>query len=1221
MDGYLRDLNNFDLLNSSLDGTNLIEASAGTGKTYTITGLFLRLLLEKNLSVNEILVVTFTEAATGELKERIRGTLREAVDVLSGERSGDPFLNDLLKKDGRPVGDTIDPETALRSLRGAVRGFDEAAIFTIHGFCRRMLHENAFESGSLFDTELIVDQEDLKKEIVDDFWRKHLYNASALFVNYALHRKSSPDSFMSLLAGRLSQPYLKIIPQLVTPDSSLEEAEFREYFNKLSKNWEGAKAEVEKILTIHKGLNRNKYRKANIPGWVAGMGKYLTSGSNNPTLFRGFEKFTSVEIGKAVKKGHTPPFHPFFDFCEKLKEKQGALESVFEERLLALKAGLFGYGRDELARRKKEKNVQSFDDLLLNLHRALEEGGGEGLVMVMKRKFKAALIDEFQDTDPVQYAIIKKVFSTGGGPLFLIGDPKQAIYSFRGADIFAYMDAAEDAEARYTLGENWRSERGLIAATNTIFTRADRPFLYDEISFQPAVPATKKKSEPFRIEGEARAPFQLWFLNACKTNGTKKAITKTLARELISKGVAAEIARLVNLGRMDKALLEESPLTERDIAVLVRTNNEARLMQEALSALKIPSVLHSTGNLFESHEAVEMERVLMGIAETKNERFLKAALATDIIGVSGGELEALMRSETAWEERLVRFGDYHDLWNKSGFIRMFRYLMSEEAVLPRLMSLPDGERRNTNLLHLAEVLHRTSMERKLHMTGLLKWFSEQRNPNTGRLEEHQLRLESDENAVKLITIHKSKGLEYPVVFYPFAWAGSRLNKATEPFTFHNEADKMELTLDLGSAEMDRNRLFAEKELLAENLRLLYVALTRAKSRCYLVWGRFNRAETAAPAYLFHQSGSLEREDPVNAIGERFKGLSDEDVLADLKVMEERSGGTIELSEMPTAAGEAYVPLPDKKETLACRKFSGKIDRHWRISSFSSLVSSQPHGAELADRDVIGKPDGYDLEGSEKPVIEEAASGIFSFPRGTKAGIFLHDVFEHLNFKEEKSRAIKELITGKLKEHGFESIWEDAIYHMIQKVLSVPLDPDIEGFTLSHIPDQDRINEMEFYFPLRPISSKILKTIFAAHARSQWCTGFPERIERLQFSPIRGFMKGFVDMVFRFGIRFYLVDWKSNFLGSRVEDYNQDALAAAMEDAFYVLQYYIYTVALNQYLKLRIPEYNYETHFGGVYYIFLRGVEPDRGAEFGIFRDRPPEELIQELCTTLIGNIR
>jgi exodeoxyribonuclease V beta subunit len=1206
----MTDINNFDLLNSTLEGTNLIEASAGTGKTYTITGLFLRLVLEKHLSVSRILVVTFTEAATGELKERIRNHLREAIRAFSEGGSQDPFLMDLSNK-------MNDAEKALTHLKEALREFDQASIFTIHGFCKRMLQENAFESGSLFDTELVTDQENLKREIVDDFWRKNFYRASPLFVHYAMDNKLSPDALLSLIGNRVAQPYLKVIPRVDTPDATREEAAYKESFEEVRKTWYSAKQEVEQILVSDKGLSRTKYGKGKIPDWIRGMDFYMASGENHCLPFKGFEKFTSTVLKGAVKKNHVSPAHPFFEQCERLKAKQEALEKIFNRRLLGLKRKLFTYMEQALFERKEKKNIQSFDDLLLKLQTALRGKGGDRLSKVMGMRYRAVLIDEFQDTDPIQYDIFKRVFGSEDHALFLIGDPKQAIYGFRGADIFTYKEAAGDVGARYTLGENWRSSPDLITAINTLFGSTHKPFVYDHIPFHPARPARRRESELLKINGKDEAPFQLWFIEGEGAGESGKAVTKTKARELIPKAVAGEIAQLLELGRNNKARIGENPLKESDIAVLVRRNSEARLMQEALSVFHIQSVLFSTDNLFDSHEALEMERVLAGITEPGHEGLIKAALTTDMMGVKGEELNLLMEDETGWEAWLVNFRHYHEQWDRHGLMSMARELLLKEKVLNRLMVFPDGERRNTNTLHLIEVLHRISVEKKFNMPRLLKWLSEQRENTLPGREEHQLRLESDENAVKVATIHKCKGLEYPIVFCPFLWDGSRITRSKSPFVFHDQTDDMRLTLDLGSQEMEANRVSAEKELLAENMRLLYVALTRAKNRCTLVWGRINEAETSAPAYLMYPRDSeTDGKDIVNATGENFKGLSDEDVHHTLELVQDKAGGAIRLSEIPIVRGRKRTHHTEESPVLESKVFSGDIDRQWHISSFSSLVSAYGQSADLADRDAISSTEDLKEKEPDEAITEAVPESIFAFPKGARAGTFMHDIFEHLDFTDP--HVVKDLVTDRLEAYGYDLSWVDSLCEMVQKVVSAPLNPEDPGFQLANIRNKDRINELEFYFPLKPITGKKIEDLFTTYGSHNIPDGYPERIGRMVFSTVKGFMKGFMDMVFNYEDRFYLVDWKSNHLGNRVEDYNQEEVSRAMVEGGYHFQYHIYTVALNMYLKLRLPGFDYQRHFGGVYYIFLRGVDHGRGPQFGIYRHRPSVELVEALCTQLIG---
>ena len=1250
--------NDFDLLGSPLRGTNLIEASAGTGKTYSIAGLFVRLILEKEISVREILVVTYTVAATEELRDRIRKKLRETAEAFLQGESADQFLHALLQK---YPGET-DRRLAGERLRAAIHDFDEAAIFTIHGFCQRVLLENAFESGSLFDTELVGEQEKLKEEIVEDFWRTHFYQALPELVAYALSQGYSPGFFLELLRKATANPWVKIIPDVAPPSPDLlREAinAFRVAWEELKKMWPPAREEVREKL-MGPALNATSYGKRT-DSLLEAMDNSLASQATPFPLFEGFEKLTSEKIAASTKKNHSPPEHAIFHTCQSLKEKADLLKTLMDQRLLFLKTELVRTVRRELPARKMKKNIMFFDDLLFRLQNALEGKGGEELAKAIRAKYRAALIDEFQDTDPVQFTIFHAIFASEERILFFIGDPKQAIYSFRGADVFAYMKAAYHTDSRHTLGENWRSDPALIKAINTIFSGTDAPFIYDEIPFSMARPARDDGYEYLTIDGQREAPLQLWFLfsrvlkegvgEGGSPAAVGKLISKSRARGLIARAVAGEISRLLSLGGRRQALIGQKSLREKDIAVLVRTNREARLVEENLSTLKIPSVFYSTDSIFATHEAREMRQILIGIATPHREEFVRAALATDMIGVSGEDMDRLVNDENARGERLVRFRNYHDLWQGYGFIVMFRSFMANEGVRTCLLCLPDGERRLANVLHLAEILHRESMKQKSGMTGLIKWLGEQGDPETLVSDEHQLRLESDEDAVRIVTIHKSKGLEYPVVFCPFAWGGSRVSGPD--FFFHDRADlpaaqdtaqagEWQLTYDLGSSNSESHRILAQRELLAENMRLLYVALTRAKNRCYLVWGRINEAGTSAPAYLFHRDEEKVAEDVIAATEERFKTLADEDLYRELESLAGKAEGTIRLEAMPLETGKPYSPSrQDEGETLRCREFTGKIDRSFRIASFSSLIYGHPRSAELPDHDahyppVTGWPDLH-LEGTaflhevapEETTADESA-GIFAFPRGARAGTLLHDILEHLDFTEKNETVMRSLVGNKLQEYGFEAKWEETILGMIQKVVSLPIAPDYPGgaggrFTLSAIPHEERLQELEFYFPLKHISPETLRGIFAAYGRTA-----PLRAEegqddmyslwheRLHFNPVRGFMKGFMDMVFCFESRFYLVDWKSNFIGHRVTDYNQAALSEVMAGSFYFLQYHIYTLALDRYLSMRLPGYRYDTHFGGVYYCFLRGMDPAWGPEYGVYRDRPSAELIRALTRELIS---
>lgn len=1188
-----------------LEGTNLIEASAGTGKTHAITILFLRLILQKPLEVGQILVVTFTEAATEELRLKVRERLRQAADAfLNG---GDPeyeLIDTLVREHG-------DPKEGYGRIRAAMRDFDEAAIFTIHGFCNRVLKERAFESNGLFDTELVADSEKLKLEIVEDFWRQKLYNETALFTNHVIG-STSPGKLLSLVGPHVCRPGLVIVPEIREIDSTEQEKRFVRRFQAVADSWRSSRNEVERVLMDDPALNRNKYRKSSVPVWIRDLDACVARGPDNPFLFKMFVKFTSGVIAESSKRNQSPPSHPFFDLCEELETARTELAGAFEKRLLNLKAELFAFVREELETRKKILNIQSFDDILLDLHSALGGKYGDTLAESVGEKYHAALIDEFQDTDPIQYDIFRRIFQARNIPLFLIGDPKQAIYAFRGADIFTYMDAKKRVEQskKATLAQNWRSDPKLVEAVNTLFSANENPFLYDGIEFVRVAAADRKDRRELRIAGdrsECEIPLpslRIWHADARKLGEKGKPINKTTGKNLIFRAVASEIARLLTLAGKNAAMLADRPLEAGDIAVLVMRNREAKLMQEALSMVNVQSVLHAAGNIFDSREALEMERLLAGIVEPGNEKLLRAAMSTELYGVTGEHMQYLIANESAWEELLVKFREYRRLWAEYGFIRMFRYLVSEENVLVRLMSLTDGERRNTNLLHLAEIIHRVCMEKKLSMPGAVKWLAEQRSPETSRSEEHVLRLESDENAVKIVTVHKSKGLEYPVVFCPFLWDDFKMFKGA-PLLFHEGGDALRTVLDIGPDESGEHRAAAEKERLAENMRLLYVALTRAENRCYFTWGRFYGAETSAAAYLLH-----------GETGQHTNGampLSDEEIRVRLEAVRDLSGGTVGLTEISDIREEIHVPQPQSVGKMRCRDFEGPIDNSHRISSFSSLLSGRPHSEELAD---------YDQEEEEEieiPEIDEESEpvmDVFSFPRGAKAGTFLHDIFENLDFTGNDARKREELAETKLSEYGFDTAWRDVVCGMAERVVTAPLEAGRDDFILSRISEKDRINELEFHFPLKKTSPRLLKNLFESHAGNGVPGDFPERAGRLSFSQARGFMKGFIDLVFQFDGRFWLVDWKSNHLGNSVQDYGTESMTAAMKRGYYNLQYLIYATALDRHLALRMPDYSYETHFGGVFYIFLRGVDASAG-DYGIFRDRPPKELIEDLRCGLI----
>ena len=1235
----------FNLAENPLKGFNLIDASAGTGKTYTICGLVLRLLLEKDLSIEQILVVTYTEAATEDLRGRIRQKLRQALDALINGESDDAFLQEYL---GR-IPDTVE---AGKRFSDALRSFDEAAIFTIHSFCQRMLLENSFESNTLFDTELVADDSYLIQEIIEDFWRRNFYQSSILFTEY-VSDTLNPQVLLDFLKAFLPRPSLKFIPA-VEPETACDnlpatEAEYIETYRAVCTAWESARREVSKDMLDSNALNRNIYRKKKIPELLTGMEDMAAACSPSLHLFDTFALFTGSKILSATKSKEPPNILPFYEICETLTQAHSNLSGRYDRCILALKKKLADSFHHEFDLRKKRDNIFSFDDLLRRLHDAFAGPGGPAFARTVAQKYPAVLIDEFQDTDPLQFEIFSAIHKEQS-LLFLIGDPKQAIYSFRGADIFTYMDAAASRPlSHYTLDVNHRSKPELVKAVNTLFSRSRKPFIFDAISFQPVSSTQKPEPESLLIDGRQEGPFVLWHLEtqpaaeatACSKDRNKPGLTKTAARRTIITAVASEVTRLLALAAENRASLNGQRLHPGDIAILVRTNDEARRMQQALAACQVPSVLHSGDNLFASEEAREMALLLGAVAAPRNIGKIKTALLTRFIGLQGNDIELSgPATEKVVEHWLTRFKTYHELWNRNGFIQMFWTIMAENRIRSRMLGFENGERILTNILHLAEILHQEASEQGLNMTALLGYLHDRLAGDQAKTPEHQLRLESDADRVKIVTIHKAKGLEYPVVFCPFTWEGTRLTPK-KGCIFHQPGktdNKTEIIFDGGSPELETHLQLAMEEEMAENLRLLYVAVTRAIHRCYLVWGPIKGAETSGPAYLLHQGPSdcqntatdyQADNSLIRKTADRFLKLSGSEFLADLKELGAASEGTITISSTLEIPGTYPLQTEEESVSLKPRNFTGSIPADWKISSFSYLTSFKSPAEKFTSvfQEVMpGQDESPALQNQKEEQgaqnNEEKEYDIFSFPHGTGAGIMLHEVLEKVDFSEINKTATDKFIYDKLLSFGYDPAWHPAIVEMLVNLSRVILHKNIPGLTLSSIPLKSCLHELEFYFPLSRITPGSLKDIFSRNIlkNTSAITGslMEQQLERLTFSPARGFMKGFIDLVFEFQGKFYLVDWKSNYLGSHVRDYHSDRLHEAIYGGFYFLQYHLYCLALHLYLKNRLPGYCYETHFGGVFYIFLRGVRKNLGPDHSIFYDRPGSAMLRSLTETLVA---
>jgi len=1258
----------FDVFGCPLAGTALIEASAGTGKTWTLCGLYLRLLLERRLSVQQILVVTFTNAATAELRERIRQRIAQTLAALRARQSspetvngsgGDRFTPDLL---ARLLDDlALDTIELQKRLELALQSFDEAAIFTIHGFCKRALDETPFAARMPLTLELLDDDAELRAEAVNDFWRRHVAGTElpAALAAALLAEKDTPATWSALLRRHVAKPLAETLwPARIDEVPALDAQALIAAHAAARALWRAQRETiVNGLLASMTGrLNANSYKPASVMESAAGWDTWLarddalTAGAAPPARLA---LLAAGTIAAKTNKGKTPPAHPFFDLAQTCVEALDALADDSALARLRLLRRLFDEATAALREAKRARHVVAFDDMLYNLHERLHGAQATDLIATLRARFPAALIDEFQDTDPLQYDIFSTLYGDDAvpGPLFMVGDPKQAIYSFRNADLHTYLAARAGADAEYTLADNQRSVAPLIGALNGLFGANERAFMMDGLDYRPvgcgAKPRTPLSDLSQPDPASTGAALRIWTLpdggDDSGADGAPELLPKRAAKAAAADACAGEIARLLAAATRGELLHGGQPLRAGEIAVLVRSHAQGSQMRAALRAVGVGSVELSQSSVFAGSDAEELDRVLAAILEPRRTGLLLAALATELIGLQAGEIEALAADEAALQRRMQAFADYRDIWLRRGIGSLLRRLYSAERLALRLLPRPDGERHLTDLLHLAELLH-SAAETEPAPEALLRWFQNQRDEAAGGgvgIEAAQLRLESDRNLVQIVTVHKAKGLEFPIVFCPFLWDGRSGGspRTLEGIEYHRESDGRTL-IDFrpglddgpdnpGGYDDKAVKAAIKLETAAEHLRLIYVALTRAVHRCYLVAGSYTTGKNASAA----ESGHSLLNWLIAGAGQTpqawFSGKREPAAIAAAwQALAAPQPDAMSLTPLPTGRALPLAPERPAPDSLAALPPPAQIPAGWRIGSYSGLIAGAATGHDGsaapvpesagADHDLRVPETNPDSDASpdHAPV---AADDILNFPRGAAAGVCIHALFEAIDFTaaagwpaaiEATLRAHPPPTQRRAAPHaaGLQAM----LANMLDDVLNVPLPiGTATPLRLAELPLSRRLTELEFHLPAPKLDAVALNRALAE-------LGY--RVPPLAFGALEGYLKGFIDLVFEHEGRYFVLDWKSNHLGLRPTDYLPDALEPTMDEAAYRLQYLLYSVALDRYLARRLPDYDADMHFGGVLYLFVRGLRPGwrtaAGRPAGLFFDRPPVHALRRLSALL-----
>ena len=1189
-------------LAAPLDGGLLVEASAGTGKTYTLTTLAARLVVEAGHRIEHLLIVTFTVAATGELRTRIWQTLhaaRAAVGDAAAE-AGEQARE--LAAHWRRAG----IEHAEARLTRAIRDFDRAAITTIHGFCQRALAEFALYAELPFAFTVSGDAALEVESATRDFWRRRMVQEPVSLLEYAKQQKFVLDE----AAAWTGQHHAK--PRAVRPaagpggseqDSQPERAAWEQAFRATHDAWnDPAERRTFDEVIVRYRWKKNRKDEAVCRAVIDALD------ANDAALLslRDAGYFAPTSLADKLFKKNPPPDTPLFACFERLGK---AAANLGETWLSGRRRGLLRSAAETLYRGTWAARRLSFDALLTQLHRALDGAGGDALAARMRARYPVALIDEFQDTDRLQAQIFERMYAsdhrTGG--LIVVGDPKQSIYRFRGADVFAYLDAKKRVPAGHTLGltVNYRSQPALVRAVNATFGR-DNPFLLPDIHFEPAR-AAARDGGALCVEDEEHdpKPFQLHLFPGNDGKQWYKGDLTLVAAE----HAAGRIVRLLELGAAGKALVRRAsgtddgkPLVAGDIAVLVRTGNQGRAVAHALRHAGVRTVELGTDSVFDSAEAVAMHQLLHALAADETDHNatarLRGALAGDLFGLDLTAIDRLQGDDMAWAAWNDHAHDWRRIWARYGIASLMRHLLFADhpACAANLLRYPDGPRRLTNVLHLTDLLHDAETRDRLSRRGLMDWFAHfKAQPERGG-ETAQLRLESDEDLVKIVTVHRAKGLEFPVVLCPFAWFGHRPNAEATAEYYDSDAGTPVLDVRPSPASIDRQR----DEQHSDELRLLYVALTRAQFRCEVTWARVMHGEYSPLAWLLHgreTRGANER---------HVKGLSADDWLAEVRRFGERAADGISINEAtpspPVAAVTAGLP---KAASLAARRLDRHLSRIRQLTSYSALAS----GAAAEE-----SPGEHEEDEASYLDPEPAPDGVrneFTFPAGIRPGNCLHEILANRLQPDSDPDGV---CRDALAKYGIDAGWIEVVRTLVTNALNTPLylggDGSAGAGNTFRLGDVDRpVAEMEFHLPIRGFRRERLARALKAH-------GYDPALGD-GAGEINGFLNGYVDVVARAGGRWHVIDYKSNWLGNDLAAYSSEAIERSMARHGYHLQYLLYLTALHRLLRIRLPDYDYDRHVGGAFYLFLRGMRPD-AAGSGVFRDRPARACIEAIDACFRG---
>ncbi len=1137
----------FNATTVTLEDSNLIEASAGTGKTYSIAIMVLRLVVEKNIEIRKILMVTFTRAAVAELELRVRAFIRLGLKVAREETIQDDTIRDIVKGqidiEGR--------EVILERLKQAELLLDETSVLTIHSFCQKVLTEYSFETQQLFRAESI--SPDAFSIMVEDqfneYWRKNITTLEEELLLQLLGNGFKREDVLKLIKDGLSGKIPTVPNDL--PADFLSNA----YLQRLVNGFEETQRQIN---VLRDELLAELESIPDLPGLIAGNNQFaknaygeLTDKESIPLLFQAI--ITNKDAAYTKKCFG----EPFITKVNGMLDLQAQIETDFKRFIAQIAVHAYRYVNGQLLQGKLQSGDITFDDMILMVSKALDQAENqERLKRELNLKYQAVFIDEFQDTDREQYKIFHTLFGSSA-ILFFIGDPKQSIYGWRKADMATYFLASRQVRVQpiHTMNVNFRSSAAFIKAMNEFFlpVAGFDTFHYqqaaDAITYVPVEsPANNTKGQLLR-NGVPPQPLLI------SNHQNKKEIGRGF-RDLIRNLLFSGEYEIEKNG-------ERNPVKPSDIGVLVRKNNEAKAIKNILSSMGVACVTIDDSKLFRSIEATELSYILMAVYEPTRGN-INRALLTRIAGYSPETVQRLHA-----EELTEQFRGYQEVWKKDGVYVMLRQFLSDFNLSEKFYDagLDNPERMVANVLQLVEIIHKMAEKKNYDPQHQIQWLKKGIDGEVREGDEYQQRLDRDENAVKIVTVHKSKGLEYNIVIAPYLDLTSDIPKMAKSFSYRDPASGEYRVVNKDIATDDEKGWY-QTQTEQENRRLLYVAVTRARYQCFLMASTYyNDPAKSALACFRLTIEQVKNENPAAL-------------------------PHIGIWEIPQAAGGIIRMVEEQPQrTYAVANSFALTQENWRKSSFTSL--SPEHSTVPSPR-----YEGLSEEAYDRFVFRDLR-------KGAQTGNLLHYIFENISFTDNRhwaevvQKAVLRLSPGKPAD------FLSNLEKFVSEVLGVTLPLD-GGFRLNQIANEDRLTELEFDFPLINMQPALLEALGTSDAPL-----FVRGREEMQ-----GLMTGKIDLFFRHGGKFYLLDWKSNYLGEKTSDYERNQMQEAMNENNYHLQYHIYTVAAVKYLSQRMPDFDYEKHFGGVCYLFVRGVRKEQST--GIYLARPSWNTIQQLNELLNG---